>query len=274
MRKLLRRCKRFLYAIVLKPHKVLEAFVYLVKKKFLKFVLDRQKVEGEFVFLTAADSSHYKTVKQFLRSFFKYEDKSKIIFYDLGLSDKESQRLLEEFPEVIYKKFNFSEYPDYFDLKKKLGGYAWKPVIFWKTLNEFKCKLIWMDAGTLITCSLDNLKKYIVLKGFFWNYSPGTIEDWTHEKTLSYLNVPQHFYKKRNLASGVVAVDYNHKEAVEVARDWKDCAMNEECISPKGSDKTNHRQDQAALTIIAHKRGLVRGLKLTKTGFLVQQDID
>jgi len=252
----------------------MEALRYLIVHKYLKFALNRQSIEGEFVFLTAADSSHYKTVKQFLKSFFKHENESKIIFYDLGLTDKESHDLKNEFPEVIYHQFNYSQYPDYFDLKKNLGGYAWKPVIFWETLNQYKCKLIWMDAGTLITESLESLKTYICWKGYYWHYSPGTIQEWTHETTLSYLKVPGKFYNYRNLSASVIAVDYNDEEAYKVARDWKDCALCEECISPKGSDRSNHRQDQSALTILAHKRGLATGLKLRKTGYMVQQDID
>lgn len=270
----LSKLKRFVYAIVCKPNKVIEALGYLIKYKYLNFVLNRQAIEGEFVFLTAADSSHYKTVKQFLESFFKFENESIIIFYDLGLTDNESRGLKNEFPDVIYKNFNYSEYPDYFDLSKNLGGYAWKPVIFWEILNQYKCKLIWMDAGTVITESLENLKKYICWKGYYWHYSPGTIREWTHEKTLSYLEVPKKFYSYRNLSAAAIAVDYNDDEAYKVAREWKECAMCEECISPKGSDRSNHRQDQAALTILAHKRGLATGLKLRKTGFLVQQDID
>lgn len=246
----------------------------LIAKSYVKFALNRQVIKGEFVFLTAADSSHYKTVKQFLESFFKFETDSIIVFYDLGLSDKEKRDLKQEFPEVVYHQFNYSEFPDYFDLSKNSGGYAWKPVIFWETLNQYKCKLIWMDAGTLITKPLDNLKKYISWKGYYWHYSPGTIRDWTHRKTLSYLEVPKKFYKYRNLSAAAIAVDYKFESALFVAREWRDCAMCEECISPKGSDRSNHRQDQAALTILAHKRGLATGLKLRETGFLIQQDID
>lgn len=197
----------------------MEALGYLIKNKYLKFALNRQAIEGEFVFLTAADSSHYKTAKQFLDSFFKHENDSNIIFYDLGLTDKESHELKNKFPQLIYHQFNYSQYPDYFDLSKNLGGYAWKPVIFWETLNQYRCKLVWMDAGTLIKEPLDNLKKYICWKGYYWHYSPGTIREWTHEKTLSYLEVPEKFYNYRNLSASVIAVDYKFEGALLVARE-------------------------------------------------------
>lgn len=259
---------------LLRSQPFVSSMVRSLKVLQMRILLAKQTVEGSFVFVTGADSSHYKTAQQFLRSYFRFESESKIVFYDLGLTDLEKKEFKKEFPEVVFKTFDYSRYPDYFDIKKDAGCYAWKPVIFWETLNENKCKVMWMDAGTLITAPLDNLKKYICMQGYFWNYSPDTIERWTHPKTLSYLDVPKESYNHTNLAAGAVAVDYNCKEAVSVAREWKECAMDKDCISPDGADRSNHRQDQAVLTILAYKHGLARGKKLRRKGFLVQQDID
>lgn len=38
--------------------------------------------------------------------------------------------------------------------------------------------------------------------------------------------------------------------------DWRDCALEKECISPEGSNRTNHRQDQSVLSILAHLNSL------------------
>ena len=35
---------------------------------------------------------------------------------------------------------------------------------------------------------------------------------------------------------------------------WIGCASDEACIAPQGSSRTNHRQDQAALTLLATQR--------------------
>lgn len=36
---------------------------------------------------------------------------------------------------------------------------------------------------------------------------------------------------------------------------WNDCSHVMECISPRGSDRSNHRQDQSAWTVLAHMYG-------------------
>lgn len=268
------RTVRFVNAILFKPHKVLIACKFLLKAKYIQFVLGNQKIEGEFVFVTGADSSHFRSAIQFLESFLRHETQSKIIFYDLGLKQQESQVIRDRFKNIKICQFDYSKYPDYFNIKINTGEYAWKPVIIWQTLMEYKCKVVWMDAGNVVIDKLENLKRYICLKGYFWNNSPGTIKEWTHPKTLSYLNVPEELYSYRNLSSGTVAFDYHNKKAREVAHEWKQCAMHKECIGPDGSDRSNHRQDQAALTVLVHKKGLGKGFKLKNKGFIVQQDID
>ena len=39
-------------------------------------------------------------------------------------------------------------------------------------------------------------------------------------------------------------------------RGWRECSLDVECIAPSGSHRGNHRQDQAALTVLAWLHGL------------------
>jgi hypothetical protein len=41
----------------------------------------------------------------------------------------------------------------------------------------------------------------------------------------------------------------------ELARPWYECALTRQCIAPDGSNRRNHRQDQAALTVLAYLSG-------------------
>lgn len=260
--------------MLFKLRKVLRGYKVFILDRYMSFLLKRQRIEGEFVFITGADSSHFKSVKQFVESFLKFEKNSKLIFYDLGLSMDQSVEFQANFPDIIYEKFNYFKYPDFFDIKTNAGEYAWKPAIIQEILERYKCKVVWMDAGNLIIEKLDTLKKFITLKGYFWNYSPDNIEDWTHKKTLSYFNLAEKLYKCRNLSAAALGFDYNFKKARELVHEWKECAVVKECIAPEGSNRKNHRQDQSVLTILAYKKGLAGGIKLKNPGFLVQQDID
>ena len=42
----------------------------------------------------------------------------------------------------------------------------------------------------------------------------------------------------------------------KIFQPWVHCSMEVDCISPPGSSKSNHRYDQAALSILAQKYGV------------------
>jgi hypothetical protein len=44
--------------------------------------------------------------------------------------------------------------------------------------------------------------------------------------------------------------------ALAALRGWRECSLDVECIAPSGSHRGNHRQDQAALTVLAWLHGL------------------
>jgi hypothetical protein len=55
---------------------------------------------------------------------------------------------------------------------------------------------------------------------------------------------------------------------------WKECAVTKECIAPEGSNRKNHRQDQAVLSVLAHQSGIAKGMPTRPYGFKSHQDID
>jgi hypothetical protein len=82
---------------------------------------------------------------------------------------------------------------------------------------------------------------------------------------MAYLKLPKNKLHGSNCNGAIVGWYKNNATAYEVfsrpnlvltglqmLSRWKDCAMHKECIAPEGSDVFNHRQDQAALTVLAH----------------------
>ena len=53
-----------------------------------------------------------------------------------------------------------------------------------------------------------------------------------------------------------VGFDTRSGEAMAALRGWRECSLDVECIAPSGSHRGNHRQDQAALTVLAWLHGL------------------
>lgn len=227
----------------------------------------------QLVVVTGADSSHYKSLCQFLASLFSYEPEIKVIVFDLGLADSARQYLKETFPKAEMRLFDYSRYPDYFNIAVNAGEYAWKPVILHNILHEFKCCVCWMDAGNVVIKHLSWLRRITRAAGMYSPLSSGCISDWTHPKTLEFLNASDDILYKPNLNGACVAVCYRNAKARDLVTQWKQCALAKECIAPTGSSRQNHRQDQAVLSVIAHQSGITKSMPARYYGFKVHQDI-
>jgi hypothetical protein len=229
---------------------------------------------NKFVIVTGGDSSHYESLWQFLSSLLTWEPDTKVIVFDLGLVESERQYLKDAFPAAELRLFDYSQYPDYVNIEVNAGEYAWKPVILSDVLNEFKCCVCWMDAGNVVTKPLFWLRRITNTIGMYSPHSLGFISDWTHPKTLEFLNASCDLLHKPNLNGACVAVSYQHAIARDLVTEWKKCALTRECIAPRGSSRKNHRQDQAVLSVLAHQSGITKNMPRRYYGFKTHQDVD
>lgn len=249
-----------------------------IKTLFLEIRLKSFSHQQELVLVTGSSSSHYKSLFQFLKSVHQFEKNTKTVVYDLGLKEAERETILKDFSNIDLRKFDFENYPNYFNININDGEYAWKPIIIDTVLNEFKCSVCWLDAGNVIFEELNTLRKVIEFYGFYSPYSKGIIQDWTHLKTLSFLGVADHkeLLTQTNLNGACISVDYNNDKVRKIITKWKDCALTKDCIAPKGANKKNHRYDQAILSTLIYKHLPEIGKKMTykKFGFKIHQDVD
>lgn len=228
----------------------------------------------DFLIVAGADTSHYKSLKQFLSSLFLHEPEIKILVFDLGFTEAERLELQKEFKKIELRVFEYSKYPDYFNIKIHAGEYAWKPAIIADILNEFKCSVCWMDAGNIVLSPLTAIRKIMNATGFYSPHSRGIISDWTHPKTLRFLKASIKLLSKRNLNGACVAVNYKYRDAKNTIDRWKECALIKDCIAPVGSSRENHRQDQAVLSILAHQAGITKNMPREYHGFITHKDIN
>lgn len=221
----------------------------------LKFIL-LKPAKIDVTFVTAADYTHQKSLENLLESLFRFEQSSRIVVYNLGIEDSFLTSLKKKFNTIEFRDFPWANFPDFFNIKVNAGNYAWKPAIIARVMDEVDGALIWMDAGNIVTGRLNFLRKILCHLGFFSPYSEGLVREWTHEGTLSALKVEGNILKRRNLGANMIAIDTNDLEARELISSWAKFAGIKECIAPSGSDRTNHRQDQSLLTILAYQSGL------------------
>ncbi len=145
--------------------------------------------EGRLKLVTAADTSHFRSLIQFIKSVVRFEPRVPIIVYDLGLTEGERCLLSGRFSLCDMRRFDFAAYPPHLNLRIKAGEYAWKPVIVWDVLAVSDMPVCWMDAGNVLVDELDGILKALSVTGFYSPYSPGTIGEWTHPKMLRYQGV-------------------------------------------------------------------------------------
>ena len=204
--------------------------------------------------LTGASNNHYLTLINLIDSFFRHNVKNNLIIYNLGLDINKWSFIQEKYKDCgfLYKTFDYSKFPDWFDINIEAGQYAWKPTIIYNTHLEFTDKIIvWMDAGNIIDNNLELLESFITQNHIYSSTSDGNIKKWTHPKTIEYLKCSNTNNENRNAA----CIGFNTQ--IEFVKsfllEYYNCSQNKDCIAPEGSSRKNHRQDQSVFTILFYK---------------------
>ena len=226
--------------------------------------------------VTGADITHAKSLRQFLESARKYEPDSAVTIYDLGLGDAEANRIHSAFPQYEMRRFPFEAYPSHVDIRRNAGQYAWKPIIVTEMLRRSSGLVCWMDAGDVIKTHLRRLRRTVQRRGFFARIS-GRAAKWTHPLMLHHFGVSAAQARFiRNVDAACVAFDSRNARGMALAEAWREGALTEDVIAPPGSDRSNHRQDQALLGMLAYKAGFTHWPLKTvrRLEFVTHQDID
>lgn len=189
-----------------------------------------------------------------------------VVVWAMEVFEPEHQELLDcVMNELIHeygvnvevRLFDWSAYPSWMRINEDLGyfggtgEYAWKAVMVHTVLRE-RGIVIWGDAGDRFhdTESLIGTLRVLNATGFVSRNSHGFVYTRTHPLTLKYFraNIPA-IWDMENCEAAMVG--FTLKKYTELARPWYDCSTTRQCIAPDGSDRSNHRQDQAALTTLS-----------------------
>tara|TARA_B100001121_G_C18699031_1_gene626467 strand:- start:2731 stop:3474 length:744 start_codon:yes stop_codon:yes gene_type:complete len=223
------------------------------------------------IIISGASDNHSKSLIQFIQSVINHNDTNIIlVIYDLGLNkeNKNKINLLHEKENIkmIIKTFDYSKYPDYFNIKINAGQYAWKPVII-KECFDTICNLyednilLWMDAGNMITGSIKKLETLIKNNNIYSPITSGGIlknrhtdvdKGWVHHKTYNLIgnNIRQNYNMR---AGGTIGFNCNNCWVIELISKFSEYACNKDIIAPEGSNRLNHRQDLSILTILFYQ---------------------
>lgn len=240
-------------------------FIYINRKTISFENIRNRNCSKKKILVTGSSSNHFHLLLLMLYNVYQYERDICFVVWDLGLLVKEVKKLLSLYITlsknrndiyVLYNMFNYSNYPSFFNIKNNAGEYAWKAIIISTTYYTHKTSLLWLDAGCNIIGSLRNVYNDIN-EVKIWSIGAGRdVKTYTHISTLLYLNASKSMLNYIMCAGGVVGLFYPHSLVDILLKKWVDCSLNKECIAPKNSNRSNHRQDQSAFTIIFYQLNL------------------
>lgn len=214
----------------------------------------------DFVIVTGASQNHFKSLKQFLRTVNLHA--VDCFVFNLGL-DAASVSELQAFAGIHLRDFDYSKYPAYYNIHDNAGEYAWKPAIIKLVKDELAAGehiientvLLWCDSGNKLPTNTQHVYNYILDIKVFSPSSNGDIRLWTHPKTLEFFSISSSDSILTNTNRNGAILGFALGDAcVRMFIDALDShAATKDCIAPEGSNRSNHRQDQAMFTILYYK---------------------
>ncbi|KAI7902094.1 uncharacterized protein BX663DRAFT_81485 [Cokeromyces recurvatus] len=223
-----------------------------------------------YTIITGSSANHVCSLENFLYSLHQFRPEiepdqfPKVVVYNIGLN-RTQLPILEQLQhnglidEVIM--FDHERYPRFWDVAIDAGQYGWKTGIINDARVRYGGVLVWLDAGNQVTKDfILNIKQIILEDPFYGFWSPKSaygMGKWTHRGMFKFFGADEKIYKyKSNCNGAAIGFDTTNSTIVNtIIIPWFECALQKNCIAPPGSNRANHRQDQAVLTYLAYLNG-------------------
>lgn len=117
--------------------------------------------------------------------------------------------------------------------------------------------VLWLDAGCVVRGPLLPVWAYLVDEGIVSPVSSGKVKRYTHEGMRAFYSDIGNWARMLDMRSyqyngALIGVYRNSPEYTRIFLPWLRCALEPACIAPPGSSRENHRQDQAALSVLMY----------------------
>ena len=251
-------------------------FLYLTYSNFIELIIGVLTPNINLTIVTGSDSTHFYSMLQLINSIKIFNVKrTNIICYDLGLSETEIAKLADFSPDIILKKFDFSAYPSFYNIKFNSGEYAWKSAIIKEEYSRIPPNgfILWLDAGCFIIKKLNIVTLNLILSDIFSSFSDKSIGAFTHENTITKLGLKKHVDLPM-LNAGIIGLK-STKQNTSFINEWYNSCKQKDIIAPEGSSRQNHRQDQSVYSLLFYNYYTFNFLKrvLKSDEILIHKDI-
>ena len=216
----------------------------------------------QFVFATYANEVYFPQLKRAIDRIQKVFPGRKTVIYNIGLSIEQSQEV-QSWCNVIYRVFEFDKYPKHV---RSLRTYAFKALVWHQVLEEFEAAFF-VDATILVsTFDVDSIIEAAVKSGGLLLFSKTGHSNYavTHPQMYKYFPVSIEALKTTEQLESEAFVIYNKLTYWKILHWAFMCALDPDCISPKGSTRfcefnddrfktyaRCHRYDQSVLNLLA-----------------------
>lgn len=183
-----------------------------------------------------------------------YWGASKVVVYDLGMSDANKKMLRDCGLLVREGKWN----PDW---QHSVKDFGWKGYVIRDAVDE-EGEVLYLDAGSEVRGDLAPLFQIIWQDGtlLFTGQDAGA-RRWTHPDAAAALGISMDVLtgpdgkELGSLWAGGQGWKKGSQPYTDILVPWALACESKDKIAPSGSDLSNHRQDQTALTLIAYNAG-------------------
>ncbi|KAI1709613.1 hypothetical protein Ddc_13792 [Ditylenchus destructor] len=217
-------------------------------------------------FVTAASENHFLELRHLVHNIQENTKYGKIVFYDLGLSDKSVEEL-KTWCNVEYHKFPFEEYPDHV---RNLKNFAWKMLLIADYLNKspdffyFDTSVMIAEGGDITVFPQTVISGEVDSYVLFSNVGH-SVYSATYPGLLSYLPISKRMAQKTEMFQATINYVVDHWFTRQIFKWAVLCALTKECIDPEDTstscqfseDRYNtsgncHRYDQSVINIIVN----------------------
>jgi hypothetical protein len=215
-----------------------------------------QTLPKDMVIVTGADQGYYSALRNFAASLKYWAPERRLVVYNLGMSEL-ALNDIKKWTNVLALKWESGIPKSLPHHVHTLKNYAWKPIIINETVHEYK-SIFWLDSGATFTGPVDAIEEIIHRNGIFLVRGqdddmkklshPGTYEALGYNKDTFRDGV-----KSPHYAGGIQGHVYPSRFVDSIVIPNAQCAMDVNCIAPKGSRLGNHRYDQTSLSILAYQ---------------------
>ena len=228
---------------------------------------------SDTVMVTGASENHGYGSFNCLYSMVLADPYASYVYADLGLERMRVQKLFAHFETIhqiqekmnsngfiAYRVYAWDNYPVWMNLtgnRVQRGGYTWKAIPFVDVALRWKAVTLWQDGGNVIRDGISRELTSARHYGMYTAASGGNTKKWVYPDTLKFM-VDHHMIPNIVLGAGMgagnhIIVDAMNKTIYnQFLIPYKECLFTQKCVTPRGSDMTNHRQDQAVLSVFVH----------------------